>query len=139
MQIKTCQRRRKGRGRVAVHQHEVRLLLFQNGLEALQDPARDVEQGLAVLHDGQVVVRDHMKGFQHLIQHLAGGRIKVYDPYVKKDIVPNQYHDFDAFLNDVDMVVVLVGHDEIRNGLDKLKGKVVLDTRNICGEGVYKL
>ena len=72
-------------------------------------------------------------------EHLAGGRIKVYDPYVKKDIVPNQYHDFDAFLNDVDMVVVLVGHDEIRNGLDKLKGKVVLDTRNICGEGVYKL
>ena len=72
-------------------------------------------------------------------EHLAGGQIKVYDPYVKKDIVPNQYHDFDAFLNDVDMVVVLVGHDEIRNGLDKLKGKVVLDTRNICGEGVYKL
>ena len=73
-------------------------------------------------------------------EHLAGGQIKVYDPYVKKDIVPNQYHDLDAFLQDVDMVVLLVGHDEIRARMDKLKGKVVLDTRNICTlEGVYKL
>ena len=73
-------------------------------------------------------------------EHLAGGQIKVYDPYVKKDIVPNQYHDLDAFLQDVDMVVLLVGHDEIRAQMDKLKGKVVLDTRNICTlEGVYKL
>ena len=73
-------------------------------------------------------------------EHLAGGQIKVYDPYVKKDIVPNQYHDLDAFLQDVDVVVLLVGHDEIRAQMDKLKGKVVLDTRNICTlEGVYKL
>ena len=73
-------------------------------------------------------------------EHLAGGQIKVYDPYVKKDIVPNQYHDLDAFLQDVDMVVLLVGHDEIRAQMDKLKSKVVLDTRNICTlEGVYKL
>lgn len=73
-------------------------------------------------------------------EHLAGGQIKVYDPYVKKDIVPNQYHELDAFLNDVDMVVLLVGHDEIRTQMDKLKGKVVLDTRYICTlEGVYKL
>ncbi len=73
-------------------------------------------------------------------EHLAGGQIKVYDPYVKKDIVPNQYHELDAFLQDVDMVVLLVGHDEIRAQMDKLKGKVVLDTRNICTlEGVYKL
>ena len=73
-------------------------------------------------------------------EHLAGGQIKVYDHYVKKDIVPNQYHDLDAFLQDVDMVVLLVGHDEIRAQMDKLKGKVVLDTRNICTlEGVYKL
>lgn len=73
-------------------------------------------------------------------EHLAGGRIKVYDPYVKRELVPNQYHDFDKFLADVDMVVILVGHDEIHENMDKLKGKVVLDTRNICQlDGVYKL
>ena len=65
-------------------------------------------------------------------KHLAEP-LKVYDPYVQKDIVKNQYHDLDKFLADVDLVVVMVAHDEIKNNLDKLAGKVVLDTRNICG------
>ncbi len=72
-------------------------------------------------------------------RHLASG-VKVYDSFISADIVPNQYHDLDAFLNDVDMVVVLVGHSEIRNNLDKLKGKVVLDTRHLPGlEDAYKM
>ena len=65
-------------------------------------------------------------------RHLCGGQIKVYDPYVTRDLVPNQYHDLDSFLNDVDMVVLLVGHDEIKEHMDELKGKIVLDTRHIC-------
>ena len=73
-------------------------------------------------------------------RHLCGGQIKVYDPYVTRDLVPNQYHDLDSFLNDVDMVVLLVGHDEIKEHMDELKGKVVLDTRHICFlDGVYRL
>lgn len=71
-------------------------------------------------------------------RHLATG-LKVYDPMIAKDIVENQYHDFNKFLNDVDMVVVMVGHSEIRNNQDKLQGKIVLDTRNVCGKGVYKI
>ena len=73
-------------------------------------------------------------------RHLCGGQIKVYDPYVTRDLVPNQYHDLDSFLNDVDMVVLLVGHDEIKEHMDELKGKIVLDTRHICFlDGVYRL
>ena len=73
-------------------------------------------------------------------RHLTGGLIKVYDPFVKKDVVENQYHDFDSFLNDVDMVVIMVGHNEIKENIDKLKDKIVLDTRHICElEGVYTL
>lgn len=73
-------------------------------------------------------------------RHLCGGQIKVYDPYVTRDVVPNQYHSLDAFLEAVDMVVLLVGHDEIREHMDRLKGKVVLDTRHICFlDGVYRL
>ncbi len=64
-------------------------------------------------------------------KHLAGGLIKVYDPYVKENIVTNQYHDFDTFLNDIDMIVLLVSHDEIKNNFDKLKDKIVLDTKKI--------
>ena len=32
----------------------------------------------------------------------------------------------------VDLVVVMVGHEEIRLNQDKLHGKVVLDTRRVC-------
>lgn len=72
-------------------------------------------------------------------RHLATG-VKVYDPYIKNDMVENQYHDFDAFLNDVEIVVLLVGHDEIKENMDKLSGKIILDTRNICKlPGTYRL
>lgn len=63
-------------------------------------------------------------------RHLAAP-LKVYDPFISEDLVENQYHDFDAFLNDVDFVVVMVGHNQIRENLDKLSGKIVLDTRKV--------
>lgn len=72
-------------------------------------------------------------------KHLATG-VKVYDPYVKKDIVKNQYHDFDQFLEDVEIVVLLVSHQEIKENMDKIKGKIIIDTRNICHfDGVYRI
>lgn len=73
-------------------------------------------------------------------RHLCGKLVKVYDPFVGKDVVENQYHDLDAFLKDVDMVVIMVGHDEIKENMGKLEGKVVLDTRKVCDlGGVYRL
>lgn len=47
----------------------------------------------------------------------------------------------DKFLSDIDLVIVMVKHDEIKNSLDKLKDKIVLDTQNVCGksENIYKL
>lgn len=72
-------------------------------------------------------------------RHLASG-IKVYDPYVKKDIVENQYHDFDQFLNDIDLIVILTGHQEIRDNMDKIRDRLILDTRNICDfKNVYRI
>ena len=69
-------------------------------------------------------------------------QLKVYDPYVGDDIVENQYHDFDKFLNDVDLVVIMVGHNQIRENLGKLDGKIVLDTRKVyktASDKVYYL
>jgi UDP-N-acetyl-D-mannosaminuronic acid dehydrogenase len=63
-------------------------------------------------------------------KHL-GEPLKVYDPFITNDVVENQYHDLDKFLNDVDFVVIMVKHDEIKNNVEKLKGKVVLDCHNI--------
>ena len=72
-------------------------------------------------------------------RHLAGGRVKVYDPYIEAEVVANQYHGLDAFLEDVDLVVVMAGHREIRENEEKLREKVVLDTRNICKLCCYHL
>lgn len=72
-------------------------------------------------------------------KHLAAP-LKTYDPYVKKVIVKNQYLNLDEFLNDIDVVVIMVSHDEIKEKMYKLKGKIILDTKNICNiEGTYKL
>ena len=64
-------------------------------------------------------------------RHL-GLPLKVYDPFVKKNIVENQYHDLKQFLNDVDFVVIMVKHSEIIENMDLLKDKIILDTQNIC-------
>lgn len=66
-------------------------------------------------------------------RHLANG-LKVYDPLITKDVVENQYHDLDTFLAEVDMVVIMVGHDEIKQSKEKLAGKVVFDTRNVLDD-----
>lgn len=64
-------------------------------------------------------------------RHLATG-LKVYDPFIESDVVPNQYHDLDEFLVTVDLVVIMVKHNEIKENMDKPKGKIVLDCHNIC-------
>lgn len=72
-------------------------------------------------------------------RHLANG-LKVYDPWIERDVVNNQYHSLDSFLNDIDMIVIMVGHSEIIQNQELIKNKVVLDTRNvITGENIYRL
>ena len=72
-------------------------------------------------------------------RHLATG-LKVYDPFVEKDIVDNQYHSLDEFLDSIDLVVIMVKHNEIRENMSKLSGKIVLDCHNICDlPGTYHI
>lgn len=73
-------------------------------------------------------------------RHLARP-LKCYDPFLEGcKIAENQYANFEEFLNDIDMVVIMVKHDHIKQNWDKLKGKVILDCHNICPlEGVYHI
>ncbi|HGF7952278.1 nucleotide sugar dehydrogenase [Enterococcus faecium] len=73
-------------------------------------------------------------------RHLCGNTVKIYDPFITNDVVENQYHDLDQFLNDVDLVVIMVKHSEIKENMNKLEGKVILDCHNICNlPGVYHI
>ena len=76
---------------------------------------------------------------EHQESHLAEP-LKVYDPWIEKDIVKNQYHDFDKFLNDIDLIIIMVKHNHIKENISKLNGKIIFDTCNICNlDGTYKL
>ena len=72
-------------------------------------------------------------------KHL-GTPLKVYDPYIESDLVKNQYHNLDEFLEGIDLVVLMVKHNEIKEKMDKLAGKIVLDCHNVCKqEGTYRI
>jgi len=72
-------------------------------------------------------------------EHLAFG-VKVYDPFIKTIMVNNQCLDFNEFINDIEILVIMVGHDHIKENMDVIKDKLILDTKNICDfKDVYKL
>ncbi|MDY0278369.1 MAG: nucleotide sugar dehydrogenase [Acholeplasma sp.] len=74
-----------------------------------------------------------------LEDHLSFG-IKVYDPYIKKCIVKNQYFDFTEFIKNIKIIVIMVAHNEIREKLECISDLLILDTKNITsGRNVYKL
>lgn len=74
-------------------------------------------------------------------KHLCAGSLKVYDPWVERDIVPNQVHSVEEFLDGVEFVIVMVGHSQLREDPDMFAGKVVLDTRDVMPDSphVYRL
>lgn len=72
-------------------------------------------------------------------EHLAFG-VKVYDPLIKTRIVEHQFMNFEDFLNEIEIFVIMTAHDHIHNNLELIRGKLILDTKNICNfDGAYKL
>ena len=115
----------------------IREIMLENGLK---DPGRVGLYGLTYKENvDDCRESPTLQLLEAQESHLAAP-LKVYDPFISKDLVSNQYHDLDKFLDDVDMVVIMVKHDQIKKEMHKLEGKVVLDCHNICTlPGVYHL
>lgn len=76
---------------------------------------------------------------ERMDEHLAFG-VKVYDPFIKTRIVDHQFMDFGDFINEIEILVIMVAHDHIKENINLIKDKLILDTKNICtSENVYKL
>ncbi|MGX9133227.1 nucleotide sugar dehydrogenase [Rummeliibacillus sp. JY-2-4R] len=75
---------------------------------------------------------------ERMDEHLAFG-VKVFDPFVKERMVDHQFLNFEDFLNEIEILVIMVGHTHIKNNLNLLKDKIVLDTKNISVKDSYKL
>lgn len=112
-------------------------IMKENGIE---DISRVGFYGLTYKEDVDDTRESPTLQLIEIMQRHLGGNIKVYDPYVKQDIVKKQYHSLNDFINNVDLVVIMVGHSEIKNNPGCLSNKVVFDTRNvITGEGIYHI
>lgn len=74
-------------------------------------------------------------------EHLCGSPMRVYDPWVERDVVPNQVHSMEEFLEGLDMVIVMIGHSEVKGRPEAFGDRVIVDPRNVMGDGenVYKL
>ena len=106
----------------------------------LSDPSRVGLYGLTYKEDvDDVRESPTLQLLESQERHLAKG-LKVFDPLIEDSLVENQYHDFDQFIKDVDLVVLMVGHSHLKIVKDKLADKIVLDTRHIYhGPNCYRL
>lgn len=110
--------------------HEV---MAENGIT---DPAKVGIYGLTYKEDvDDVRESPTLQMLESMERHLCGAPMKVYDPWVERDEVPNQVHSMDEFLEGLEMVIVMVGHSEVKGKPEAFGGRVLLDTRNVLGEG----
>lgn len=75
---------------------------------------------------------------QSLLEKKGGPLFKTYDPLVNQIITTHQMMNFDDFLAEVDVVVIMVAHQHLKDNLWKLKNKIILDTQYMV-EGAYYL
>ncbi len=113
--------------------HRIHEIMAENGLDDLS------QVGIYGLSYKENVDDTRNSPTLQLLNYLVGAR--VYDPYIEKDLVANQDHSFEAFLDKVKLVVVMLSHDHLKERMEDLEGKLILDTKNIFpqGEGIYKL
>lgn len=73
--------------------------------------------------------------------HLCGHAVRVYDPWVERDEVPNQVHSMEEFLEGLEVVVVMVGHSQVKGRPEVFGDRILVDPRDVMGggENVYKL
>lgn len=66
-------------------------------------------------------------------------KIKLFDPCIKKQKVSNQVMNFYTFINDIELIVIMVAHSHIKDNFELISDKVIFDTRNIIESSIYKL
>lgn len=74
---------------------------------------------------------------QSLLKKKGGPMLKTYDPMVNQVITTQQVMDFDEFLAEVDVVVIMVAHQHLKDNLWKLKNKIILDTQYVVEDAYF--
>ena len=108
-------------------------VMRENGIDS---PSKVGIYGLTYKEDvDDVRESPTLQMLESMERHLVADPCRVYDPWVERDIVPNQVHSLDEFLDGLEMVVVMVGHSQIKGKPDIFGDRILLDTRNVLGKG----
>lgn len=75
--------------------------------------------------------------FEKMEAHFAEP-FRVFDPMVKKKILDNQQMDFEKFVEESELIVLMVEHSHLKDNIELLKGKYILDTHDLITDA-YKL
>jgi hypothetical protein len=97
--IKRCQRRSHAGSGIAVHQHHIGAVSFEQIAQPRQDARGDIGEVLACLHDIEVKVGGKLKKPKHLVEHLAvlsGHTEFVFKVGILGEL-PHQNGHFDGF------------------------------------------
>lgn len=68
-----------------------------------------------------------------LLDRLSGEErenIRLFDPLVKNKFVKNQENNFEIFVGKIDILVIMVAHDHLRDNIHLIRDKYIIDTRN---------
>lgn len=108
----------------------------------ITDPSKVGVYGLAYKEDvDDVRESPTLQLLEAQAEHLCGAPMRVYDPWVERDVVPNQVHSMGEFLEGLEMVIVMIGHSEVKGKPEVFGDRILVDPRNVMGGGanVYKL
>ncbi len=109
-------------------------------LQGVKDASRVGLYGLSYKEDVDDTRESPTLQLLDIMRENLATPLKTFDPHIKNSIVDNQYHNFDEFLNDIDMIVIMVAHNHIKDKLELIKDKVIYDTKNAINlKGVHKL
>ena len=108
----------------------------------ISDPSKVGIYGLTYKEDvDDIRESPTLQMIESMDEHLCEGAVKVYDPWVERDEVPNQVHSMEEFLDGLELVIVMVGHSQVKGSPEVFGNRILIDPRNIMGNGenVYKL
>lgn len=108
----------------------------------ITDPSKVGVYGLAYKEDvDDVRESPTLQMLEAQAEHLCGSPLRVYDPWVGRDVVPNQVHSMKEFLDGLEMAIVMVGHSQVKGRPELFGGRILVDPRDVMGDGanVYKL
>ncbi|WP_172136364.1 nucleotide sugar dehydrogenase [Adlercreutzia sp. ZJ473] len=108
----------------------------------IADPSKVGVYGLTYKEDvDDVRESPTLQMLESMEEHLCGRAVRVYDPWVERDVVPGQVHSMEEFLDGLEVVVVMVGHSQVKGRPEVFGDRVLVDPRDVMGDGenVYKL